>query len=108
MRASGLAQLSSRTGYHLVLPGREAVAPPARVPLNVTTVNRLLGPRTIGSRRWLLVGVALIGVAIVGALWWLLFHRHPSWSTWLVGVVPFVAALFVAYTYVERMLPSTY
>jgi sortase A len=46
--------------------------------------------------------------AAVGALWWLLFHRHPRWTTWLVGVIPFLIALFVFYTYLERMLPSNY
>jgi sortase A len=46
--------------------------------------------------------------AVVGMLWWLMFHRHPRWSTWLVGAIPFVAALFVFYTYLERVLPSNY
>jgi len=45
---------------------------------------------------------------VIGLLWWLLFHRHPRWTTWLVGVLPFLAALFVAYTYLERLLPSNY
>ena len=47
-------------------------------------------------------------VAIVGLLWWWLFHRYPRWTTWFVGVVPFLAALFVFYTYLERLLPSNY
>jgi sortase A len=47
-------------------------------------------------------------VAIVGLLWWWLFHRYPRWTSWFVGVVPFVVALFVFYTYLERMLPSNY
>jgi hypothetical protein len=46
--------------------------------------------------------------AIVGLLWWLLFHRHPRWTTWLIGAVPFLVVLFVCYTYVERLLPSNY
>jgi sortase A len=46
--------------------------------------------------------------AVIGLLWWLLFHRHPRWTTWLVGAVPFLAALFVCYVYVERLLPSNY
>jgi sortase A len=46
--------------------------------------------------------------AVIGLLWWLLFHRHPRWTTWFVGVVPFLAALFVCYVYVERLLPSNY
>ena len=43
--------------------------------------------------------------AVVGLLWWLLFHRYPRWTTWFVGVVPFLVVLFVCYTYVERLLP---
>jgi sortase A len=46
--------------------------------------------------------------AVVGALWWLAFHRHPSWVTWIVGVVPFLVVLFVFYTYFERVLPANY
>jgi quinol-cytochrome oxidoreductase complex cytochrome b subunit len=38
----------------------------------------------------------------------LFFHRHPRWTTWFIGVVPFLAALFVAYMYLERLLPSNY
>jgi len=49
-----------------------------------------------------------IVAAAVGLLWWLLFHRHPGWTTWFVGVIPFLAALFVCYVYVERLLPSNY
>jgi sortase A len=47
-------------------------------------------------------------VAFIGLLWWWLFHRYPRWTTWFVGVIPFLAALFVCYTYVERLLPSNY
>jgi sortase A len=47
-------------------------------------------------------------VALIGGLWWLWFHRYPRWTTWMIGVVPFLAALFVCYTYLERLLPSNY
>lgn len=47
-------------------------------------------------------------VAIVGLLWWWLFHRHPRWTTWFVGAIPLLLALFVFYTYLERLLPSNY
>jgi sortase A len=46
--------------------------------------------------------------AAVGGLWWLLFHRYPRWTTWVAGVIPFLAALFVFYTYLERVLPNNY
>jgi sortase A len=47
-------------------------------------------------------------VLAVGLAWWLLFHRYPRWYVWLAGVVPFLAVLFVFYTYLERLLPSSY
>ena len=46
--------------------------------------------------------------AIVGGLWWLLFHRYPRWTTWFAGAIPFLVALFVFYTYLERVLPNNY
>jgi sortase A len=49
----------------------------------------------------------LIAVA-VGGLWWLFFHRHPRWTTWVLGAIPFLIALFVFYTYLERVLPNNY
>lgn len=54
---------------------------------------------------------AIIGgliVALIGALWWLLFHRHPRWTTWVIGAIPFAVALFFFYSYLERLLPSNY
>ncbi len=47
-------------------------------------------------------------VAAVGALWWLAFRRWRHWYTWFAGVIPFLAVLFVFYTYIERMLPGNY
>lgn len=46
--------------------------------------------------------------ALVGGLWWLLFHRHPRWTMWFLGAVPFAVALFFFYTFLERVLPSNY
>jgi sortase A len=46
--------------------------------------------------------------AVVGGLWWLLFHRYPRWTTWVAGAIPFLVALFVFYTYLERVLPNNY
>lgn len=47
-------------------------------------------------------------LALVGGAWWALFHRYPRWTTWVVGVVPFVVVLFFFYTYLERFLgPAT-
>jgi len=54
------------------------------------------------------VFVAGLIAALVGGLWWLVFHRYPRWTTWFAGVIPFLVALFVFYTYFERVLPNNY
>jgi len=52
--------------------------------------------------------IAGIIAAIVGGLWWLVYHRHPRWTNWLIGVIPFAVALFFFYAFLERVLPSNY
>ncbi len=49
-----------------------------------------------------------LGVAAIGLLWWLVFHRHPRWTTWLVVVVPFLVILFFFYSHLDRLLPANY
>ena len=44
----------------------------------------------------------------VGLLWWWAFRRFRMFSTWIVGVVPFLGALFFCYVYIEKLLPSGY
>ena len=80
--------------------------PPAPTPKGntATTISGLSGESSSRTPA-ILWGIV---AAVVGLLWWLLFHRHPRWTTWFVGVVPFLAALFVCYVYVERLLPSNY
>ena len=60
-----------------------------------------------GSSEWPMVIWGAV-LALVGGTWWLLFHRYPRWTTWLVGVIPFVVVLFLFYTYLERLLPANY
>lgn len=87
--------------------------PPGQTPLPSTKVAEGKGATTIGglsgesSSRTPTILWGTIALA-VGLLWWLLFHRHPRWTTWLIGVIPFLVVLFVAYTYLERLLPSNY
>jgi sortase A len=52
--------------------------------------------------------IAGLIVAIIGLLWWLLFHRHPRWTSWLIGAVPFAISLFFFYVFLERVLPANY
>jgi sortase A len=44
----------------------------------------------------------------VGLVWWWTFRRWRHPATWLVGVIPFMAVLFVFYVYLERALPAGY
>jgi sortase A len=80
--------------------------PPAKVASGskATTIGGLSGESSSRTPTILWGSITLA----VGLLWWLLFHRHPRWTTWLIGVVPFLAALFVCYVYLERLLPSNY
>jgi hypothetical protein len=52
--------------------------------------------------------LAGIVAALVGGLWWLLFHRHPRWTTWVLGGVPFALALGYFFVLLERALPANY
>jgi sortase A len=49
-----------------------------------------------------------IVTAVVGLLWWWWFHRHPRWTTWFTGLVPFAIALVGFYYFLERVLPNNY
>ena len=90
----------------VLTPAQPAPLPPVAVPKGraTTTIGGLSGET---SSRTPAIIWGLIA-ALVGLLWWLLFHRHPRWTTWLIGVVPFLVTLFVCYMYVERLLPSNY
>jgi hypothetical protein len=60
-----------------------------------------------GESRWPTIHWGFIE-AVVRALWWLVFHRYPRWTTWVGGAIPFLVVLFVFYTYLERVLPNNY
>lgn len=47
-------------------------------------------------------------VALIGAIWWLAFHRYHRWTTWLMGAIPFTVVLFGFYFHLERLLPTNY
>ncbi len=80
--------------------------PPTPTPKgNVATTIGGLSGESASRTPAILWGIV---TAVIGLLWWLLFHRHPRWTTWCVGVVPFLAALVVCYVYLERLLPSNY
>jgi sortase A len=87
-------------------PGLTEPLAPTETPKGskATSINGLSG-ETSSRTPAIIWGVI---AAIIGLLWWLLFHRHPRWTTWLIGAVPFLVVLFVCYMYVERLLPSNY
>jgi sortase A len=78
--------------------------PPLPAPKQQTKLTGLSG--TPESRTPAVVW-GLIAAA-VGGLWWFTFHRYPRWFIWFAGVVPFLAVLFVFYTYLERVLPNNF
>jgi sortase A len=90
----------------LQLPEGQVALPPTKVKggAKATTIGGLSGESSSRAPTILWGTITLV----IGLLWWLLFHRHPRWTTWFIGVVPFFVALFVAYTYLERLLPSNY
>jgi sortase A len=45
---------------------------------------------------------------LIGLLWWWLYRRWRHPATWMVGVAPFLAVLFVFYVYFERLLPANF
>jgi sortase A len=49
-----------------------------------------------------------IFAALVGLTWWWSFRRWRHPFTWLIGVTPFLVALFPFYVYLERALPAGY
>lgn len=49
-----------------------------------------------------------IVAAVIGLAWWWTFRRWRHPATWLIGVVPFVVALFPFYVFLERALPAGY
>jgi sortase A len=90
----------------LVVPSGATPLPPtvSTTPERVATISGLSGEDSSNTPA-IVWGVI---AAVVGALWWLVFHRHPSWVTWIVGAIPFLVVLFVFYTFFERVLPANY
>ena len=79
-----------------------------QTPLPGTSQTRIIAGLSGGSEPRAPVYIAGVILALVGGAWWYLFHRYPRWITWVAGVIPFLVALFVFYTYLERVLPNNY
>jgi sortase A len=79
-----------------------------QTPLPGTSQTRIIAGLSGGSEPRAPVYIAGVILALVGGAWWYLFHRYPRWTTWVAGVIPFLVALFVFYTYLERVLPNNY
>jgi len=62
-----------------------------------------------GQTRSLVPSIVLgLVAALVGLTWWWSFRRWRHPFTWVVGVAPFLVALFPFYVYLERALPAGY
>jgi sortase A len=79
-----------------------------QTPLPGTSETRVIAGLSGGTESRVPVYLSGLIAAFIGGLWWIAFHRYPRWTTWLVGVIPFLIALFVFYTYLERVLPNNY
>jgi sortase A len=94
----------------LVVQGAlESPAPPLPPAPGVGTASKIAKASLSGNSGSLAPTlVAGLIVLLIGALWWLAYHRHPRWTAWLVGALPFGVALFFFYSYLERLLPANY
>jgi sortase A len=73
------------------------------------TASEGLGESLSGQTRSLVPSVIWgIIAALVGAVWWWGFRRWRHPYTWIIGVLPFLIALFPFYVYLERALPAGY
>jgi sortase A len=79
-----------------------------QTPLPGSSEPRVIAGLSGGTESRLPMYVSGLIAALVGGLWWLLFHRYRRWTTWVAGVIPFLIVLFVFYTYLERVLPNNY
>jgi sortase A len=95
---------SERLIVQAKLRGRDALPPP---PIRLRPISLDAGLSGERSSRFPTILWGSIA-AVIGLLWWLLFHRHRSVPNWFIGFVPFFAALVVFYAYLERLLPSNY
>ncbi len=94
----------------LVVKGElSSPAPPLPPPPNLPPPTKLAEAGLSGDTGSRLPAVITgLIVALIGALWWLAFHRHPRWTNWLIGAIPFAVALFFFFMYFERVLPANY
>jgi sortase A len=84
--------------------------PPAKPrPGKAVSENASLAEGLSGQQRSLQpsIGWGILAAAI-GLLWWWAFRRWRHPATWIAGVVPFLAVLFVFYVYLEQALPAGY
>jgi sortase A len=83
--------------------------PPTTGPGKHRSSDATLAEGLSGQQRSLKPSVVWgIIAALVGIMWWWAFRRWRHPRTWLLGVLPFLVALFPFYVYLERALPSGY
>jgi len=94
----------------LKLPENAAPLPSTVDPNDPKIKNDGLASESLSGESGSKLPTVLAGLLmlLVGLLWWWLFHRHPRWTTWFVGVIPFAITLAIFYFYLERALPANY
>jgi sortase A len=74
-----------------------------------TTASEGLAEGLSGQTRSLVPTIVWgLVAALIGLGWWWTFRRWRHPATWLVGVLPFLVALFPFYVFLERALPAGY
>jgi sortase A len=79
-----------------------------QTPLPGIGETRVIAGLSGGTESRLPMYLSGLVAALIGALWWLLFHRYPRWTTWIAGAIPFLVVLLGFFTYLERVLPNNY
>jgi sortase A len=87
-----------------------SATPPLPPPRGLPRPTKLVDDSSLSGDSGSLIPALITGLiaAAVGGLWWLAYHRHPRYTTWIFGAIPFLVTLFFFYTYLERLLPANY
>ncbi len=88
----------------------DSPTPPLPPPRGLPRPSKLVDISSLSGDSGSLIPALITGLiaAAVGGFWWLAYHRHARFMTWIIGAIPFLVALFFFFTYLERLLPANY
>jgi len=94
----------------IVKAALDSPTPPLPPPRGLPRSSKLAAGSSLSGETGSAIPALITGLiaAAVGGLWWLAFHRHARYTTWIIGAIPFLVTLFFFYTYLERLLPANY